>query len=264
MAPDSKQKFKEFRTTSLERWRTVTEQLSLNSPERFPNGYYEVSIHPIGSTPAQSLNELKERLASARSIKLSGWTPFLEMAYEPWRPYPINDHIEAWLGRRIDENTPREPQYSDYWRASQSGQLYTIRGYTEDSLKSLKDIERVEPGTILDITLPVKRTGEIIYFAGRLIAEFKDVQSVLINCRFTGLSGRIITSRDLRHRSVHTHPSCEDKVEKDTQVTPQQLEENVVEITHQLLEPLYEAFNFFKLKRTLVEEELAILRKNKF
>ena len=258
ITPDSEQNIEIFRTTSFERWRSVTNKLSLDSPERFPYGYYEVSIHPIGSTPTESLGELQKRLALARRIELTGWPPFLEMGREEWKPYPKNDYIEAWIGRRIDERFPREPNVSDYWRASQSGQLYTIRGYTEDSIKDRKN---VEPGTILDVTLPVWRTGEIIFFAARLIAEFEGVESVLINCRFTGLSGRIITSLNWHHRSVQTRACHTDEIEKYAHVTPQQLEENVVEIIHQLLEPLYEAFDFYKLERALVEEELSRLRK---
>ena len=34
----------------------------------------------------------------------------------------------------------------------------------------------------------------VLYFASRFLDEFNDVQAVLVNCRFTGLSGRTITS----------------------------------------------------------------------
>ena len=257
---DSRQDLEAFRTECFERWRTVTDQLSPDSPERFPDGYYEVSVHPIGSTPTRSLRILQERLASARRRKLTGWTPFLEMNREEWRPYPISDHIEAWLGRRTDENTPRDPQFADYWRASRSGQLYTIRGYTEDSLESRRTIQ---PGTILDVTLPVWRTGEIVYFAGRFLAEFENVETVLINCRFTGLSERSITSIDLR-RMTSSRPCRTDEVKTSANISPRQLEENVVEIVHELLTPIYEAFDFYTLSGTLVEEELSRLRENRF
>ena len=163
-ASRSIQEFEDFRTTSFERWQTITKDLDPDSPERFPNGYYEVAVHLVDATPADNITVLKQRLSQARRVKLTGWTPFLEMRREEWRPYPHNDHIEAWTGRRINECTPREPQLSDYWRASQKGQLYTIRGYTEDSLE---DRRRVRPGSVIDVTLPVWRVGEILYFAAR-------------------------------------------------------------------------------------------------
>ncbi|MCY3752293.1 MAG: putative DNA binding domain-containing protein [Gammaproteobacteria bacterium] len=259
--PDSIHEFEDFRTTSFERWRTVTHHADPKSPERFPNGFYEVSVHPTHLTPASSLGILQEHLSHARRTKLTGWTPFLEMNREEWRPYPIEDHIEAWIGQRLDENTPREPAYSDYWRASRKGQLYTIRGYAEDSLETRLN---VQPGTVVDVTLPIWRVGEVLYFAARFLDEFEDVRAILINCRFTGLFGRTITSLT-QDRFVTTSRSCRsDHVETSANVDPHQLRENMVEIVHQILTPLYEAFDFFTLSRTLVEEELSRLRENRF
>lgn len=258
--PDLVHEFEDFRTTSFERWRTLTEHLSSNSPEQFPNGYYEISVHPTHAIPADTLTLLQERLSRARQIKLTGWTPFLEMNRNEWRPIPVNDHVEAWIGRRTDDNTPRKPHFSDYWRASRKGQLYMIRGYTEDSLE---DWRTVQPGTIVDVTLPVWRIGEVLYFASRFFDEFDGVRAILINCKFTGLSGRTITSINL-DRWTGSRPCHSEQVETSANVTPQQLEENVVEIVHQILTPLYEAFDFYKLSRALVEEELGRLREKRF
>ena len=110
---DSRQEFEEFRATSFERWKTVTKDLRPDSPERFPNGYYEVAVHPIDVTPADTLTSLRERLSHARRIKLTGWTPFLEMSREEWRSYSIHDHTEAWIDCSIDESTPREAYLFD-------------------------------------------------------------------------------------------------------------------------------------------------------
>ena len=258
--PDLVQELDEFRTTSFERWRTLTAHLSSTSPERFPNGYYEVAIHPAQAIPANTLTVLQERLSHSRRIKLTGWDPFLEMNRNEWRPIPLNDHIEAWTGRRSDDNIPREPQFSDYWRASRKGQLYTIRGYTEDSLENRRGIH---PGTVIDVVLPVWRIGEILYFASRFLGEFNDVQAILVDCRFTGLSGRTITSMN-SNRWTSSRPCHSNQVETSINVTPQLLQENVVEIVHQILTPFYEAFNFYKLSRSLVEEELSRMRANRF
>ena len=259
--PDSIHEFKDFRTASFERWRTVTHHLSPKSPERFPNGYYEVSVHPTHLTPMSSLGVLQERLSHARRIKLTGWAPFLEMNRDEWKPYPIDDHVEAWIGRRIDENTPRAPSYSDYWRASRKGQLYTIRGYAEDSLETRLS---AQAGTVVDVTLPIWRVGEVLYFAARFLDEFEDVRAILINCRFTGLSGRTITSLTQDRFVSNSRPCFSDQVETPANVTPQKLRENMVEIVHQLLTPLYEAFDFFALSQTIVDEELSRMRENRF
>lgn len=254
------QEFEDFRKASLERWRTITNDLDPEAPERFPSGYYEMSIQPVDATPADDIAVLKQHLSQAQRIKLTGWPPFLEMEREGWRPYPFNDHIEAWIGRRIDDYTPREPLLSDYWRASQNGQLYTIRGYTEDSFENQR---WVRPGSVVDVTLPVWRVGEILYFVTRFLEAFGDTRVVLVNCRFTGLSGRTITSLNSRRRTS-SRPCHSDEVETAANVTPQQLQENVVEVVHQLLSPIYAAFDFYTLSRTLVEEELRSLRENRF
>ena len=206
------------------------------------------------------LSVFKSAFPRAQRIELTGWPPFLKMDIEESRPYPVDDHVEAWIGRGTDENSPRTPDVSDYWRASRKGQLYIVRGYTEDSLEKRKN---VRPGTVLDISMPVWRIGEILYFSARFLTEFQDVQAVVVNCRFTGLYGRTVTSLDWRRltRSRSCHQS---EVETTATVTVAQLEENMVEIVHKLLAPLYEAFDFYALSPTLVEEELGSLRKNRF
>ena len=257
---DSRRAFEDFRATSLERWQELTSPLSSDAPGRFPHGYYEVAIHPIGPAPADTLRGLQERLSRAQRIELTGWPPFLKMDLEESRPYPIDDHVEAWIGGGTDENSPRTPDVSDYWRASKKGQLYIVRGYTEDSLEKRKN---VRPGTVLDISMPVWRIGEILYFAARFLTEFQDVQAVVINCHFTGLYDRTVTSLDWR-RLTRSRPCRQGAVETTATVTVAQLEENMVEIVLQLLAPLYEAFDFYTITPTLVEEELGSLRKNKF
>ena len=55
-----------------------------------------------------------------------------------------------------------------------------IRGYTEDSLEQRKG---VLPGTVIDVSLPVWRVGEVLYFASRFLDRFEGIQAVLINCQ---------------------------------------------------------------------------------
>ncbi len=80
----SEQEFEDFRTASFERWGALTNHLSSDSSERLPSGYYEISVHPIGSTPADTLGVLQERLSQARRIELTGWPPFLERDLVTW------------------------------------------------------------------------------------------------------------------------------------------------------------------------------------
>lgn len=255
VTPISKNQFEDFRGSSFERWQTLINTLPTDSQGRLPDGYYTVSIHPVGSTPTNSLNELNERLAHARRITYSGWPPFWD--HYQWMPDAIEDHIEAWAGTRTDGNFPQEPQFCDYWRASRSGQLFTVRGYTEDSLS---EYGNVRTGEIVDINMPIWRIGEVLYFAARHLGEFENVQSVLINCQFTGLSGRTISCIS-PNPIRQSRPCRSSEVTTEASATLQQLQENMVEIVHELLVPFYEVFGFFQLSRRLVEENLARLRR---
>ena len=258
--PDSIQELAVFRVASLDIWKELTDELDLAYPERFPYGYHEMAIQPINATPAEKLNVLQDRLSQARRIEFTPWPPFMELHANERSATVVNDHIEAWIGKRTEEHTPREPQLCDYWRASRKGQLYTIRGYTEDSLEEKR---RLPPGTVMDVTLPVWRVGEILYFASRFMNQFENVQSILINCRFTGLSGRTMTSLNPQ-RLTRSRPCRSKEVETSANVTLQQLEENMVEIVHQLLTRVYEAFDLYVLSRNLVEEELRSMREKRY
>ena len=95
--------------------------------------------------------------------------------------------------------------------------------------------------------------------------SLKMFESILINCRFTGLSGpNHNQSYPGVALSANSRPCFSDQVETPANVTPQKLRENMVEIVHQLLTPLYEAFDFFALSQTIVDEELSRMRENRF
>jgi hypothetical protein len=55
-----------------------------------------------------------------------------------------------------------------------------------------------------------------------------------------------------------------DEIILQAQATPEQINDNLVEIMHQLLVALYERFNFFRLPLVLVEQELASMTRGRF
>ena len=54
-----------------------------------------------------------------------------------------------------------------------------------------------------------------------------------------------------------------DEIVLETQATPDQINDNLVEVMQQLLTPLYERFNFFALPTILVEQELTKMTKGR-
>lgn len=168
--------------------------------------------------------------------------------------------MEAWAGRpKAGERSFDDPAHADFWRATRDGKLYTIRGYTEDSFA-----DRVAPGAAMDITLPVWRVGEGILFAARFAETFEDVEAIAVECRFTGLNNRFLTS--LNHsRAVFDDRVCHtQEVTLTGQATLGQIRDNLTEFMHELLSPLYERFDFFALPLELVDTELGRLRGGRF
>ncbi len=256
---DATEELRRFCEAGGARWRIIIENEAADSPTRFPHGFYELGFSLIGATASNGLVQLGERLEVTRRIRHTGWPPFLSLARGGREPYPHDDFIEAWIGRPMEGDwIDRDPAHSDFWRVSLDGKLYMIRGYAEDAL------ENHRPGEVFDVTLPVWRVGEALLFANRLGGVFEGVEAIAIRCRYTGLQGRRLTSvtgnRDLRDGLI----SRTNEIVLNAQVSPQQVQNNLAEILHPLLTPLYERFGFFQLPFVLVEQELDRMRRGNF
>lgn len=257
--PDVQTELTWFSAAANERWRELSSELPERSPSRFPDGFYEMGFALLGNEPAQNLAEIQDHLQQARRIRMTGWGPFLDLNRQEWRPYPHEGMVEAWVGRPVDERTlAEEPAHSDFWRVDRLGKLYTIRGYSEDGLNN------IAPGQVIDITMPVWRVGEATYFALRYAEQIQDVEAVAIRVRFTGLRGRTLTSVTGRRLMMDYRTSRTEEVTLETTATLAQLRDNMVEVMHGLLTPLYEVFDFFLLPQSLVEEELEYMRQGRY
>lgn len=258
VAPSALEELRVFCDEGRARWEELASSLPADDAARLPDGFYEMGFSLVGAAPASGLADLQERLRTARRIKLTGWTPFLEMNTPEWTPYPHNRFVEAWIGRAAADRSPRTAPHSDFWRASPEGKLYTIRGYSED------DVQGRAPGQWFDVTMPVWRIGEGLLFAARFAETFSDIQAIAIRCRFTGLNGRRLVSI-VGNRGLFEHyASRTDEIVLEAQPTPDQVRDNLVEVLHQLLTPLYERFAFFRLQTTLVEQELESMIRGRF
>jgi hypothetical protein len=258
VAPSALEALRAFCDEGRARWEELASSLPVDDAARLLHGFYEMGFSLVGATPAAGLADLQERLRTARRIKLTGWTPFLEMNTPEWAPYPQDNFVEAWIGRAAADRSPRTAPHSDFWRAAPTGKLYTIRGYSEDGVESRA------PGDWFDITMPVWRIGEGLLFAARFAETFEDVEAIAIRCRFTGLNGRRLDSYTGARVVFEDRVSRTDEIVLEAQATPQQIRDNLAEVMHQLLIPLYERFAFFRLDIALVEEELGRMTRNRF
>jgi len=58
--------------------------------------------------------------------------------------------------------------------------------------------------------------------------------------------------------------ALDDEVTLSARATAREFDEHLVEVLHPMLVPLYERFDFFELPTSLVAEELARMRANRF
>ena len=256
--PSVHDELSQFSEAARGRWQELSSELLESSASRSPNGFYEMSFAIIGNESAKNLGEIQDRLREARSIRLTGWIPLLEMHGKESKPYPYHGMVEAWVERPDKSRTLTDgPAHSDFWRADKSVNLYTIRGYMEDEL------EQRPPGKVIDITFPVWRVGEATYFALRYAEKFETAGALEIRVRFTGLNGRTLTSVTRQKLMADSGISQTDEILLETTASLEQIQDNMVEIMHDLLAPLYELFGFFPLSQALVEEELVRMKQGK-
>ena len=235
-----------FMNSSRERWMELVQGGPEDALNRFPDGHYEIAISLVNVQPVIRLPELKDRLAIAQKVRTSGWPPFLAIGVEGLSPYPVEDCIEAWLGRPSPRNIYSDPRHADFWRASLSGQLYMIRGYGEDDVAGGGPLQR-NPGAILAIDISVIRIWECLRFTSHFMRTFRDVEEVMVRCQYTGLSGRSLIDSLESAFSTRRGVSQLGEVLLTGQFTLQQLEDNMPEVLQHLMAPLFEQFDFFSL-----------------
>lgn len=248
----------EFCGQAHQRWLRLIKALPPEDPGRMPQGYYRLCLEMIGVEPARNFPELKARMNEAGRIKHTGWGPFVSLTRQDLAPNVVDQAIEVWLGEPEAERAARTPEHCDFWRASRDGLFFLQRGYDEDSS------ERVEPGTFIDITLPIWRVGEALLYSSRLSRLFGEDPEIFIRLHYTGLRDRELgyfTGFGVRREE---RTSTDNELMLETQALATQLNDNLAEVVHTLLSPLYERFDFFELSFELVARELERMRRNRF
>jgi hypothetical protein len=255
-SPSEAERQEAFVAAARAAWRTLVEGLPDDAPGRCPLGRYELDYELLGDFARPSLTELLEKLRLAVAHR-SNWPEFWVPTRDEIKPIALDGTIQCWLG------TPamgeRDPGHVDFWRASPEGRMFLLRGYLEDV--GGWSSPRIEPGTIIDIREPVWRVAECLDHArilGSLLASGREFK-VLFRARWYGLAGRRLSSFDVRQSFFMRdyHRSRQNEFAVGVTVDVAQIADNLPEIVHPLLKPLYELFDFFELTMDHVRQTLA-------
>ena len=256
---DVQERLLDFCTDARNRWAELASNLPVQSPSRFPLGYQEIGVSLVGAAPIDRFNEVQRRLELARgATAFSPWPLFLEPRGTASREYIYGDSVEAWIGRPTAGRLFDEPSHSDFWRVSSDGNLYSIRGHFEDGIP-----QNAVPGKAFDIGATIRQVGEALVFARAWAETFDGVEQMTIRCRFTGLEGRTLLSlgRTTAFHMVFQRVCHTDVVELQGQMTLQQVDDNMAEVCHTFLRPLYERFDFYELQLEAVQRVLHEMRR---
>jgi len=256
VAQEQSDRLLEFTEASRDSWEARLEPLSKDDPARFPLGHYEQSFQILNVQPAPDLRNLLERLRKASEVKLTGWGPFVLFDRKPIQPVPVGDVIEAWIGD--PRETGRDPRHADFWRARRDGFLYEIRSYDEDFT------DKAKPGTAIDLTMPIWRVGETLFYVARLAKLFGEDPEISMRIQYTGLKGRHMVSIFNWRYMSYDRECFVDAVRMQGQARASVIEDNLAEVLLPLLKPLYDGFDFAPLTPNMVSEEIAKYRNNRY
>ena len=237
---------------SRARWQSlVDEKLSDEKPSRYSKGIWIVAYSIVGDFQLPTRSDFLDILKKVQGHE-TGWPPWWVPTSPKIAPYAYNGLIECWLA----ESVSGDAASSDFWRASPQGMMFLLRGYQEDSHS-----DRIEPGTIFDLTLPVWRVGECLLHAERLANILTDQSaSIIFRVTWGGLSGRTLTAWASRRILFGNRQSRQDSVTSEIVVPADRISTTLPEIVSTLTQPLYEVFDFFTPPLKMIREELSKMR----
>jgi hypothetical protein len=238
----------------------VKEKLADEKPSRYSKGTWYVAYVIKGVTLSMGLNEFLKVLNKVRGHE-SGWPPWWVPSRNEIAPYARDQLVECWIKDLRGDifgndrtNVFRFTGHSDFWQASPKGKMFLLRGYQEDSARN------AEPGTILDLVLPIWRIGECLLHAERLVKTLMGNETTTIAFRsvWTGLTGRTLVSwaEPRRVLFLQRGPSRQDAVTSNRIIPSDQISESLPELVKTLTQPLYEVFDFYDIPSNVVREEL--------
>jgi hypothetical protein len=242
----------------LDRW-IARAPISPTMVKLLPPGFYRVAYKLVGQSIPIDAHELIEAIKSA-TTRHTGWPPFWVPTRGEIKPYVKDGAIECFIAAEDTQRMVDDPAHADFWRVSHTGEAVLIRGFDEDSHS-----DRAKPGTVLDVTLPVWRIGDCLLQAARFAAAIgRPDAEIVFSVRWSGLAGRSLTHIEGRRPIPAGFISQQDTLDRAMTFRADQVADSLPEILFEFLTPLYALFGFFRLPKSLVDEEAQRLRQSRF
>lgn len=240
------------------RFKELVDRLDSDYPSRQPLGHSEQAYAIDGIANLPTLTRLKDILL--RAPKTSGWTPFWVPTKESIKPSIQDGLLECWLGKPEADRVFNDPAHSDFWQVTRDGRAYLQRGYQEDG----RDLDI---GSFFDITLPIRRTAEVLRHAGWLALQLGAGEHDIIHFagRYTGLAGRELISwakPGLRLSIESRRRSHSDSVNLTALTSAAEIKTALGRVVAKIIKPLYERFDGFEPSEALIAEQIAEFERN--
>jgi len=254
-SPSDEQNLIDFMAASKARWQERLQEVEEDDIARLHHGYWTFAFSILGASTWPTLNALRHGLEEARPANLRHRL-FANVGGQGRSPYAAEGAIEAWTGNP-QADIERRPYSCSFWRANLGGEFYHLEGFFEDS-----QYTRIEPGTRHIINLSIELHAKMLKLAARIARSIGGEAEIVISSEMTGLKGRYLTGGqgqwysplDGWLSSIDTVPL------QPRRLTPQQIDDNLVEILYDFLYPLYEKFNFYELKLGWVESAVEAVK----
>lgn len=249
-----------FVRDAFARWRELSGKLPQDSPGRFPHGWYRFDYAVDGEIKTPDLPELL-RLIEKAEVRHTGWPEFVTMTREEFEPREHDGLIECWI-KPDEDRRLADPAHCDFWRIAPEGRAFLIRGYQEDAQ------DNVQPGTVIDITLPIWRIAECLLHAARLGALLHAGEArpiVRFRALYSGLSGRLL--RTLRSSPADIfdagRPAKSDEAMLEAAIPADKIEGDLADAVYPLAASLAERFGV-ELSPEFVRAEIARFKSGRF
>lgn len=228
-----------------------------------PHGTWEVGLRIDGDVPPHSASQKFLNLLNSSNPRYTGWPVWLDSRNfdnKNTRPYIFEGAWEALLVF-LDSDMMNA---IDFMRLSPEGRFYLRRAFEDDIQKSP---DAPAPMTCLDFTLPSRRVAESvsvgIAFAKAMGCD-PEKTKLAFRFRWSKLKGRQLVSWIGPMRRILPQRAHQDKAITSVIVPLETPPSALGEFVNSSVQPLYEIFDGFSLKKTQVEDLTRRTIENKF